>query len=406
MATTESKVISALCKNKDMHAVMGEELDIFGAYGDVVEFMRQHYMKHKSVPDFGIIEERFSRIEKVETTAPTPYYLEQLKDEFVRARIRQLIDLVDTRLDAGDTGGVILEKMQQKAASLGKYTNAVRDLNMTNVEAASEHFSKLREQSAENGSPGIATGFKSIDAMYPTGMAPGHSIVLMGYTGRGKSMWSALLAVKAWQQGKRVMVVSLEMSPEEYRERVYAMMSSGMFRISDLSRGDIADDDFRTWSKKAFDNAADFIVVSNQGVADVTPNTIQAKIDTHRPDIVILDYLQLMTDNAKTGPMTPRMLNLSREVKLLAVSNNIPIVSITAVTDEDGDKRDGPPVLSQVAWSKGIEYDANLVIAIHRHDDTNIVEVVCRKSRHGDPFDFGFEVDFDRGIWIERHDAF
>jgi replicative DNA helicase len=113
-----------------------------------------------------------------------------------------------------------------------------------------------------------------------------------------------------------------------------------------------------------------------------------------------------MSDNAKTGPMTPRMLNLSREVKMLAVTNNIPIVSITAVTDEDGDKRDGPPVLSQVAWSKGIEYDANLVIAIHRHDDTNIVEVVCRKSRHGDPFDFGFEVDFDRGIWIERHDAF
>lgn len=142
-------------------------------------------------------------------------------------------------------------------------------------------------------------------------------------------------------------------------------------------------------------------MVSNQGNSSVTPNTIQAKIDTHRPDIVILDYLQLMSDNAETGPMTPRMLNLSREIKLLAVSNNIPIVSITAVTDEDNDRRDSPPLLSQVAWSKGIEYDANLAIAVHLHDDTNIVEIAGRKNRHGPLFGCYFSVDFDSGRWVE-----
>jgi replicative DNA helicase len=217
-------------------------------------------------------------------------------------------------------------------------------------------------------------------------------------------MWTALLAVNALLQGKKVLVISLEMSPEEYGDRVYAMLSKGRFKISDLQRGDINEDDFRTWSKREFKNK--FIVPSFEGVYDVTPNLIRAKIDMHKPDLVILDYLQLMNDNAKTGSMTPRMMNLSREIKLMAGAAAVPIVSITAVTDEDGDKRDGPPVMSQVAWSKAIEYDANLIIAVHRHDNSEVVEVVARKSRHSDLFDFGFEVDFDRGIWTEKFDLF
>jgi replicative DNA helicase len=215
-------------------------------------------------------------------------------------------------------------------------------------------------------------------------------------------MWADLLAAGAWSRGYKPMIISLEMSPEEQRERIYAMMSKGRFKISELSRGDIDLDDFRTWSGRTLADKHDFIIVSNTGVQTVTPNVIQAKIDTHKPDIVILDYMQLMMDNAKTQAMTPRMLNLSRELKLLAVSNDIPIVAITAVTDDEGDKRDAAPRLSQIAWSSGIEYDANLAIAIHRQDDTNVVEVIGRKNRNGSLFDFYFVVDFDAGVWEEK----
>jgi replicative DNA helicase len=192
------------------------------------------------------------------------------------------------------------------------------------------------------------------------------------------------------------------MTPEEYRERVYAMMSKGMFKMSNMARGEVDPDDFRTWAKKKFEGASDFIVVSNEGNSEVTPNVIQAKIDTHKPDLIILDYLQLMTDNGKSPTMTPRMLNLSREIKLLAVNNGVAIVSISAVTDEADDKRDAPPRLGQTAWSKGIEYDAHLVIAVHRHEGTDIVEIAGRKNRHGPLFSVFFQVDFDSGLWVEK----
>lgn len=407
MATVEAEVLSAVSRNKDIHLIVGEDSELFGAYEDAVNFVKEHYLRYKEVPSKSLIEAEFPDIELPDVTAPTPFYVDRLKNQFVTASIEEIMMKAGSQMEKGIAAKKLLDGLQTRLAKLGKYTTGARDLDLRDFENAEEYFKMVRERAEENGGvPGISTGFKSIDSVYHTGIAPGQLVVPIGYTGRGKSMWTLLLAVNAWAQGKKVMIVSLEMSPEEVRDRAYAMMSSGLFKISDLSRGDVQTDTFRTWAEKMMKDKTGFIVTSNEGVGQVTPNWVQAKHDTHRPDIIIADYAQLMTDNGKTAAMTPRMLNLSSEMKRLAMSNAVPVVLISAVTDEDGDKRDGPPLLSQIAWSSGIEYDANLVVAVHRHDDTNIVEVVARKSRHGDLFDFGFVVDFDAGIWEERHDVF
>lgn len=405
MTTIEAKTLAAVCINKDIHHVLGEDDALFGPYQPVYKFITDYQIRHKTVPSLNLVNETFEEAELPEVDGTTAFYITQLKHAYVKNRIDQIMEKAQIALESGRPAPQVLDIMHTSLAKLGKYTNSVRDLDITDSEATEEYLDRLRlKGEANDGSPGIATGFDSIDAVYPTGMAAGHSIVVMGYTGRGKSMWADVLATNVWAQGYKVMIVSLEMSPEEQRERLIPMMSSGLFKISDMSRGDINMDDFRTFSKNKLDDSSGLIVVSNQGVADVTPNLLQAKIDIHRPDLVICDYLQLFMDNAKTGAMTPRMLNLSREIKLLAMSNEIPIVSITAVTDEDGDKRDSPPTLKQVAWSRGIEYDANLAIAIHRPDDSEMVECVGRKNRHGDLFDFYFDVNWDAGIWQEKFD--
>lgn len=402
MATSEENVISAVCKNKDFHLVIGEDSKLFGPYADVFEFLRDYYLKHRAVPEAALVEQKFKEVVLPETKAPTAYYLEELRNNYVTGRMQEIMLKASTAMKER-TAPEVLENLSTALAKLGRFTSSARDIDITDAEWAKEHFEKLRTRAeANDGTPGIATGFKSIDSAYPTGLAGGHSVVLMGYTGKGKSMFADVLMAQIHAQGKKPMIVSLEMSPEEQMERIYAIMSKGQFKISELSRGDIQMDDFDAFSRKKLDKKSPFVVVSSEGITEVTPNIIQAKIDTHRPDVVVLDYLQLMKDNAKTQAMTPRMLNLSSEVKRLAMSNNIPIISITAVTDEDGDKRDAPPVLSQISWSSGIEYDANLAIAVHRHEGSNLVEVVCRKTRHGEVFSFYIDVDFDAGIWTEK----
>jgi hypothetical protein len=51
-----------------------------------------------------------------------------------------------------------------------------------------------------------------------------------------------------------------------------------------------------------------------------------------------------------------------------------------------------------VAWSKAIEYDADMAMAIHRYPGTNMIEVVSRKNRHGHEFDFYLDWDINRGV--------
>lgn len=407
MTTLAAKTLAAVCQNKDVHHIIGEDEKLFGkAYLPVYKFITDYQVRHKAVPSLDLVNEKFPDAELEPVDGTTAYYMTQLKHDFIRLNIEVVKDKIDEAFAVGTPSPQVLEKAQVALAKLGRYTNAVRDLDITDAEQAEEYFERLRNKAeANDGSPGIATGFKSIDSCYPTGLAGGHSVIVMGYTARGKSMFADQLAANIWEQNYKVMIVSLEMSPEEQRERLYPMMSKGLFRISDMSRGDINMDDFRTFSKNKLDESSNLIVVSNQGSTDVTPNHLQAKFDIHRPDVVILDYMQLFMDNAKTAAMTPRMLNLSREIKLFAVSNDVPVVSITAVTDEDGDKRDAPPQLKQVAWSRGIEYDANLALAVHALDGTDMVEVVGRKNRHGGLFDFYFDVDWDRGVWEEKFDA-
>lgn len=403
MATKEAEVIAAVCANKDIYSIIAEDAELFGAYGDAFEFIKDYYGKFRAVPDAGVVQKEFSKLELPETTAPTKYYLEGLKENFLHAQLSDINDKLAAALDNGKSKKALLEKVQEEVAKLGRYTMVGNDLNIADLEAAEEHYQTIAKIAADNGgTPGISTGFKAIDSAYTTGMAPGHFIVVMGYTGRAKTWFSELIAVKAWRQQKKPMIISLEMTPQEQMERIHGLIGEGKWKMSDLARGDINLDDFRTWGKKQFRDGTDFIVPSLEGISELTPNHIQAKIDTHKPDIVIVDYLQLMKDNAKTQAMTPRMLNLSRELKMLATANGIPIVALTAVTDEDGDKRDGPPVLSQISWSSGIEYDANLAIAIHRIDDSDLVQCVCRKNRHGDMFAFHFQVEFNAGIWVEE----
>lgn len=403
---TEATLISAVCKNKDISTLLADNVDdLFTSHRDIWEGLKSYYYKFKAVPEVGILQEKFKDFDPdINIKAETGYYLDKLKNEYLSNRLKSIIIKGGSSLKE-DAASRVLAQMQSDLAHLSRFTNNVRDLDVTDAEAAARHFEAVKNRSAAmGGAPGIITGFDAIDKAYPTGMAPGHLIVAIGWPGKGKTWFTSYLACKAWEQGFKPMIVSLEMSPENMRDRIYTMLGSGVFRASDLSKGDINIDDFRSWSNKKFENKNSFILVSNEGNTEVTPATIQGKIDQHKPDLVILDYHQLFNDNKRSNSEVERNRNISREFKLLAVSNNIPIIDITAATADDISDQDNPPMMSQVAWSKAIEYDADMAMAIHKYPGTNMIEVVSRKNRHGHEFDFYLDWDINRGIIKEIYE--
>lgn len=403
----ESKVINAVCKNKDIVAVMVEDVDdMFVSHRDVWDGIKNYYSKHGSVPDAGIVQEQFKDFEVQDVTGATGHYVEELRNEFIDGQI-ELIARDELEKHGTIPATDLLESLTAKLSKLQKAAGRVTDVDVTDVEAAVQHLETKKARALEmGGSPGIPTGFKVMDTFYPTGLAAGQYIVLIGWSGRGKSWMANAMACKAWDAGFKPMIVSMEMTPEEQRERIYTIMGSGLFTNYDFSRGTVDIESFENWGKDHLSNKHPFTLVSSAGHGRVTPGLIQTKIDKHRPDVVFIDYQQLLDDDAGTTQETQKNKNISRDLKRMATRNEIPVVNLTQATQQDVDDVNYPPQINQVAWSRSIEHDANLALAVHKYDsepgERALFDIICRKNRHGELFEFTLSWDIDRGDLQEK----
>ena len=408
MANTSDKpevsLINAICEDKEIARALNSGIDdLFGdVYRPVWEWIKSYYASWKTVPSVEVLQGEFPEFEKLKSFGTVGHHINQLQEKYTERKVKELI--IKASKAMGDTPSIsIAQKMLTELTKINRAAATSRDLDITDIDDALVHYEQVKIKSDEmGGMPGISTGFQSIDSAYPTGMAPGHLIVVIGWPARAKTWVTSKIAVNAWKNGFKPMIVSMEMSPEGMRDRIYGMIGEGEFSVSAFSRGDIVLDDLNSSFRPKFKDKHGFVLVSQDGVMEMTPNMIQSKIDQHQPDLVFLDYHQLFTDNDRSTGATERNMNIGRQFKGLARSNNIPIIDITAATAKPGADLSNPPLLSDVAWSKSIEYDADLAVSIHRQNDSNIIQVDGVKNRWGPMFNFFIDADLDKGIWEEK----
>lgn len=399
MVNKALQTINAVAKNKDIGVLYeGGGIDeLMGAYADVWQTMKDYHTRYHAIPDIEVLQESHPDFDKVDTTGDTSYYLDALREEYLGSRIDNILVRAAEARDA-NASSAVLSKLQESLAKLNRFSGSAVDVNIMDVDEASKHYEEVAARAeALGGQPGIPTGIPFIDSAYTSGLAPGDLVVGLGWTGRAKSLFFTLLACNAHDCGFTPMIVSLEMSAAKVRDRVYTIKGSGLFSNSALGLGDVSIDSLRDFKKKQSDKP-EFIVVTNEGTGDLTPNVVESKIDQHNPKIVIIDYAQLASDNASSENMTQRMMNQSKEYKRLAVKKQVVIVIISSATAESAASSDEPPTIEQVAWSRQLAYDADLAFAIHKHDESNLISVVCRKNRNGPLFAGILDWDIDNGI--------
>lgn len=401
---TEVKVINAVLKSGDKNALYGPSVDdLFTGYGDVWAYIKEYHDKYATMPSFEVVQERFAGdLDDVAVPGKTQYYVDELRNEYIDNRVESLLTKAGNAISEGASHIEVKERLQEALNKLDRFSSTARDLNIMDTDGAKRHYDEVRERAiAMGGTPGVPTGLDFIDASMPLGMQAGDVVSLIGYPARGKSALGTLFAAKAIAKGFKPLIFSREMSAEAVRDRIYTVMGSGLFSNSDLMLGNVNPDDFREFAAR---NSGEGWIVDGNGTGDMTPNFMRGKIDQHRPDFVILDYLQLFSDNRLTEDMTGRMRNLSLEIKGLANYCQIPMIVISSATPPDGGKVDGPPNVERSAWSRQLAYDSTVSIAVHRHDDTNLYQIECAKNRYGPLFSGFLEWDMDRGTYEEKFD--
>ena len=398
MSNTESKLISAVLEDKQVHVLLQANVDnILRTHNDIWTFIRNYFEQNGSTPPTSLVVEKFRDFEPLTGVGATKHHLDELQAEYMTDSLKDILRTTASDVQNGK-GPEALEQLISKTSELKKNTATIRDIDVLDIESAVAYYENVRRQMAA-GSIGIKTGLPGFDNYLPAGITPGQLGVFLAYPGIGKSWLSLYFAVQAWKQGRSPLIISLEMSETEVRNRVFTIMGEGLWSHRKLSAGEVEMDTLRMWHGKHLEGKPEFHIVSNDGGGEVTPSVIRGKIDQYKPDLVIVDYLQLMSPNAKSDSEVVRMKNLSRELKLLAISDEIPILAISSATPDDVNKLDTVPTLGQTSWSRQIAYDADWVMALGRGTNSDVIECVFRKNRNGFMGEFMVQVDFDKGYY-------
>ena len=396
MTNTEAKLISAVLEDKQMHVLLQANVDkIMTTHNDIWTFIRNYFENNQSVPPPALIADKFRDFEQIQGVGSTKHHLEELQGEYLNDRIKDILRHTASEVQSGK-GAEALEKLISDTSELKKNTAVIRDIDILDVESAIAYYENVQRQQAA-GSMGIKTGLPGFDNYLPSGIMPGQLGVFLAYPGIGKSWLSLYFAVQAWKQGRSPLVISLEMSETEVRNRVFTIMGEGLWSHRALSAGEVEIETFKKWHTENLQGKPEFHIISNDSGGDVTPSVIRGKIDQYRPDLIIVDYLQLMSPNGKSDSEVVRMKNLSRELKLLAISEEVPIIAISSATPDDATKMDTVPTLGQTSWSRQIAYDADFVLALGRATNSDVIECAFRKNRNGFMGEFLLQVDFNRG---------
>lgn len=397
----ESKTLSAVLADKQIHVLLQANPDnLFKSHGDIWEFIRDYSEQNLGVPPASIVIEKFRDFSPYEDIGSTKHHLEELRAEYLSNNLEGMLRKAATRL--GENQPVeALNSIIADSSELKKITADVRDLDVVDIEDAIAYYKKVKEMS-KNGSFGIKINLKGFDDFLPSGISDGHFGILLAYPSIGKSWLAVYMAVEAWKAGKKPLLISLEMTESEVRNRVYTIMGNGSFSHKKFSSGEIDLDAFKSWADTHFKNMPPFYIVSSDGLGEVSPAVVRGKVDQYSPDIVFIDYIQLMQPNTKTDNEVVRIKNISRELKILAISEQVPVVAIASATPDDVTDMSSPPSLGQVAWSKQLAYDADWVLSLGRSAGSTILECVFRKNRHGFLGEFLIDVDFDSGRFVYK----
>lgn len=351
----------------------------------------QDRLKEKDVPpEVSSLEFIRDIITAVPTSANVRYYAGIVAE---KATLRKLIrlsgEIENNCYAAKESLEVILDDTEKHVFELVQKRNTgdfvpIRQVVMNALE-------RIEAASKNSGSvTGIATGFLDLDYM-TSGMQPADLVLIAARPSMGKTAFVLNVAqYMAFKSNKAVAIFSLEMSKEQLVNRMFSLESR--VDAQHLRNGKLDDTEW----EKLIESAG--VIGQSQLIIDDTPGIsiqdLRSKCRKYKLekdlDIIIIDYLQLMSGSGRSESRQQEISEISRSLKGLARELSVPILALSQLSRAVEQRPDHRPMMSDLRESGAIEQDADVVMFIYRDDyynkDTekkNIAEIIIGKQRNG-----------------------
>jgi replicative DNA helicase len=255
----------------------------------------------------------------------------------------------------------------------------------------SEAYDRIDELAKRPGDIfGVPTGFIDLDRKL-MGLQPSDLLVIAGRPGQGKSGFLLSVAKNAaLLHKKHVAVFSLEMSNEQVALRLISQQTG--IDSQHLRTGKLDESEMGLFVH-AIEVLGDTQIYLDDTPA-ITPLALRTKCRRlhmeYGLDLIIVDYIQLMSGDTRTENRVQEVSYISRNLKVLARELNVPVLAAAQLSRAVEQRTDKRPVLSDLRESGSIEQDADIVMFIYRPDqyekDTikqNVAEIIVSKHRNG-----------------------
>ena len=406
----EKAVLGSMLLDKEAVASAIEVLDkndfYSKAYGTVFECMVELFNEGKPIdlvliqnklvekqvpPDITSLDFFRGIMDSVPTSANIKNYSKIVKD---KSNVRRLIKISEEIVNDCYVGEMGVDELFAKTENeifkllQTKETKDIVPINdvvlnvLDKIEAASKNSDTVT---------GIPTGFVDLD-FKTSGLQPSDLVLVAARPSMGKTAF-VLNIVQNITMKKKIscMVFSLEMSAEQLVNRLLSMESN--VDSQKLRTGNLNDNDWNSLIEGAVSVGSSTLAIDD--TPGISINELRSKCRKMKLekglDIIIIDYLQLMTGSGKANISRQQEISdISRSLKALAREMRAPVIALSQLSRACETRPDHRPMLSDLRESGAIEQDADVVMFLYRDDyynkDTehpNEAEVIIAKQRNG-----------------------
>lgn len=356
---------------------------------DIITLMDR--LKEKDVPsDVVNLEYLRDVIAAVPTSANIRYYAGIVAE---KATLRRLIrvagDIENNCFDGKENIEYILDDTEKKVFDIVQKRNTEDFVPIDKV--VLQAVEGIEAAYRAGGSiTGIPTGFIDLDYM-TSGLHGSELVLIAARPAMGKTAFVLNIAQHmAFKQNKSVAIFSLEMGKEQLINRLFAL--EGNIEAGHLRNGRLDDSEWEKLAEAASTIGDSKLIIDD--TAGITVQNLRSKCRKYKLekglDIIIIDYLQLMTGSGRTDSRQQEISEISRSLKLLARELNIPVIALSQLSRAVESRPDKRPMMSDLRESGAIEQDADVVMFIYRDDyynpnteRKNISEIIIGKQRSG-----------------------
>lgn len=355
---------------------------------------------------------------EVNNTVNLPFYVGTLKEMYIRRQlVLQAQKMLNKATNLHESAFELISSVQTELlnsvdALTTKKADTLAELSKQRSEYLIENNFKTENQN------GIRTGFKEVDDKLGGCWFNSALIIIAGRPGMGKTTFALNIARNASVlYGHSGAIFSLEMSKNQLTDKFLASES-------EVDSRNIVRNKLETTDIEPIKNASLKLQDSKIFIDDcssLTPLTLRSKATNlkvkHDIKFIIVDYIQLMTDDNAKGKSREQIVSeISRTLKLIAKDLDIPVIALSQLS-RDVEKRgnDKRPKLSDLRESGAIEQDADVVIFPFRpeyygidFDENgnslkNTAEIIIEKNRFGDVDFVQVNCDLSKSKFYDLH---